>query len=76
MNSHQDHQLSAPACQLSQVGTAGTNSILTQAVSGLEDKDIGILEEELGFYAQTGLIGIRMSNLLGELRELSMADAA
>ncbi len=76
MTTHPEQKLSAPACQLCQVGTAGTKNILMRAVKVLEDKDLSFLEDELGFYAQTGLIGIRMSELLGKLDDLSFAEAA
>ena len=59
---------SAPECQLHETGTASSYGILSKAVQSLSDRKLKALEDDLSFYAQTGLIGTHMSWLLVLLR--------
>ncbi|MEO9825563.1 MAG: hypothetical protein ABJF50_14185 [Paracoccaceae bacterium] len=67
---------SAPQCQLNELGTADTFKTLVNAMKTLSKSDIEDLEDDLSFYAETGLIGVQMSRLLDELREKESAPAA
>lgn len=71
-----DPRLSAPECQLSKAGNERSNSILNRAIQVLEKKDLRMLEDELAFYSQTGLIGVRMSQLLGMLKSRILSRVA
>jgi hypothetical protein len=71
-----DPRLSAPECQLSKAGSERSNNILKRAVQVLETNDLSMLEDELSFYAQTGLIGVRMSRLLGMLKTRILSRVA
>lgn len=67
---------SAPQCQLNKLGTLETFEILVNAMKSLSKNDIEDLEDDLSFYAETGLIGVQMSRLLDELREKDTSTAA
>lgn len=76
MTSNFQKTQSAPQCQLNQLGTAETFKTLAKALKTLPNSDIEDLEDDLSFYAETGLIGVQMSRLLDELREKETASAA
>ena len=76
MTSNFQNTQSAPECQLNQLGTSKTFSILVKSLKDLPYSDLEDLEEDLSFYAETGLIGVQMSRLLDVLREKDMATAA
>ena len=64
MNANSNVCPSAPECQLSCQGSAHTYDILLKSARSLSDKDLHALEDDLAYYAETGLIGINMSRLL------------
>ncbi len=55
---------SAPECQLSKIGTPSSYEKLLHKTRTLSDEELYALEEDLSYYAETGLIGINMSRLL------------
>ena len=71
-----DQCRTAPESQLCKNGTALTNEILNSAIRALSDRELKSFEDELSFYAQTGLVGIVMSRLLTMLRMDAEATAA
>ncbi len=74
-----DHPIrfrSVSATQLEEAGTQFTRVLLEISVGTFSDEELLGLEEELEFCAQTGLIGLRMSQLLATLRVDALAEAA
>ena len=71
-----DQRRSAPESDLRKDGSASTYSILKAAAANLSDKDLKSLDDDLTFYAQTGLIGVQMSRLMVLLRQTDVAEAA
>ena len=69
-------QESAPVRQLSRPGTKSSYDMLLKATQNLSDNDIVDLENELNFYTQTGLVGLRMSKFLVLLQMDAVAEAA
>ncbi len=67
---------SAPECQLSKRGSALSYDILLKSAQKLSDDDLCALEDDLAYYAETGLIGINMSRLLVQLQPDSPTLAA
>lgn len=67
---------SAPECQLSKLGTDETFSTLLRAARELSEKDLKALEEDIDFYSQTGLIGVRMSWMLAQIGPRKTIQAA
>lgn len=67
---------SAPQCQLMETGTPRTFRTLLTATKELSQPDIEALEEDLLFYAETGLIGVQMSRLLDALSAKNPSVAA
>lgn len=55
---------SAPECQLSKMGNAESYETLLNKTRALSDRELRALEDDLSYYAETGLIGINMSRLL------------
>lgn len=68
MNRNSKPRLSAPECQLCKTGSASSYETLLKAAQGLSDDDLKSLEDDLNYYAETGLIGIYMSRLLAMLQ--------
>ena len=71
-----DQRRSAPESDLRKDGSEFTYSILNAAAGALSDKDLKSLDDDLTFYAQTGLIGVQMSRLMVLLRQNDVAEAA
>ena len=69
-------QESAPVRQLSRLGTKSSYDMLLKATQNLSDNDLVDLENELNFYAQTGLVDLRMSKFLLLLQLEAIAEAA
>ena len=67
---------SAPACQLQKLGNAQSDKVLNTAVGKLSNEELGGLEADLAFYAETGLIGIYMSRLMKSLHECKTPSRA
>ena len=65
-----------PVCQLTKPGTARSLEALTAATGVLSDDDLQSLEDEIAFFDQTGLVGVRMSKLLVLLLEDAEKDVA
>jgi hypothetical protein len=67
---------SAPECQLSKLGTEETYERLLRAARDLSEKDLQVLEDDIAFYAKTGLIGVGMSKMLTTIDTLQRGYAA
>ena len=67
---------SAPESLLCMTGSAFSYDVLKMASQSLSDRDLKSLEDDLTFYAQTGLVGIQMSRLLTALGKDSVQEAA
>lgn len=76
MNLNPNKPRSAPECQLSKPGSAQSYEILLKSARKLSDDDLCALEDDLAYYAETGLIGINMSRLLVQLHPDSPTLAA
>jgi hypothetical protein len=61
---------------LSRTGSAHSYETLLRAAQGLSDDELKALEDDLQYYAKTGLIGIYMSRLLAMLQPEDPALAA
>lgn len=58
------------------IGDADTYGALLSASQGLSDKELKALEDDLSYYAETGLVGVQMSKLLSYLQSESHRVAA
>ncbi len=67
---------SVSATQLEEAGTQFTRVLLESSVETFSDEELLGLEDELEFCTQTGLIGLRMSQLLATLRQDVLAEVA
>lgn len=67
---------SALSCQLKQEGTPGSFEALCKTMKTMSRSEISDLEEELSFYAETGLVGIQMSRLLPIISKAVAIEAA
>lgn len=76
MNHNSKPRLSAPECQLCQTGSAQSYATLLKAARNLSNDELKSLEDDLKYYAETGLIGIYMSRLLAQLQPEISAFAA
>ena len=59
---------SMPELQLQETGTEVTYDTLLNASRNLSENERELLEDDLSFYADTGLVGIQMSKLLALLQ--------
>lgn len=71
-----DPRQSAPARQLSETGDCQSDNIMKAATEALTNRELMALEAEIKLYADTGLVGVYMSRLLGLLRLEHMAEVA
>ena len=71
------HYRSAAAQKLGEDGDFATEASLGAAVRELDDDELPLLEDELEFFAETGFVGILMSEVLSGLghREVSRIAA-
>ncbi len=76
MNLNRKPSLSAPGCQLSEVGTSMTQALLLSAARTLSDAELEALEDDLAFFDETGLVGRYMSRLLAVLQAEGAIAAA
>ncbi len=76
MNCNSKPRRSAPECLLSRLGTARSYETLLKAAQGMSKEELLALEDDLSYYAQTGLIGIYMSRLLAKLQPETRPVAA
>ncbi len=67
---------SAAAWRLVQLGDAATGEAMQAAIACLSDASLVSLEVELGFFSQTGFVGIQMSKVVSSLSVQSPKLAA
>ena len=59
-----DCRQSAPHCQLYRRGSDLSYHVLRRVAQAMPAADLASLEEELTYFAKTGLVGVHMSNVL------------